>query len=369
MKRRGPAVAERGGPDGDAGPVLDLARRPRTPPRRSRPAGRGPATSCTASSVASGAARCAPETNRTARSQARPPAHRAPPRPPPRAPRAGQAGSDRPVPMRTGMVGDDTAARMPSRPSAPIVALFGPTGVGKTAVAVALADRLRSRGEEPVAVSADALQVYRGAGGAHGRRRRARSAPALEHRLVGILPVTETFSAGALRAGRARRDRRAARRGAPPARRRRHRPLPACRAGGARPAPAAAARRARALARRARGRGPGALHGASPGRARGRRADRADGRPAARPCARAARRGRGAAGRAPSCGRPRRGTHAAGGSGDGPRGARPAIDARVDAMVAAGRSRRSAAPTRPAPRRPPARRSASTSCCGATSRR
>ena len=43
-----------------------------------------------------------------------------------------------------------------------IIALFGPTGVGKTAVAVALAALLRARGEDPVAVSADALQVYAG---------------------------------------------------------------------------------------------------------------------------------------------------------------------------------------------------------------
>src|SRR4051794_1097740 len=43
-----------------------------------------------------------------------------------------------------------------------ILALFGPTGVGKTALALAVADRLRQRGERPVAVSADALQVYRG---------------------------------------------------------------------------------------------------------------------------------------------------------------------------------------------------------------
>lgn len=76
-----------------------------------------------------------------------------------------------------------------------IVALFGPTGVGKTAIAIALAERLRARGEDPVAVSADALQVYRGlevltgAAGAAEQRR-------LEHRLVGILPVTATFSAG-----------------------------------------------------------------------------------------------------------------------------------------------------------------------------
>ncbi len=77
-----------------------------------------------------------------------------------------------------------------------VVALFGPTGVGKTAVALALADRLRARGEEPVAVSADALQVYAGLEvltGAATAAERER----LEHRLLGILPVTETCSAGA----------------------------------------------------------------------------------------------------------------------------------------------------------------------------
>ena len=40
--------------------------------------------------------------------------------------------------------------------------MFGPTGVGKTAVAIELAELLRKRGEDPVAVSADALQIYRG---------------------------------------------------------------------------------------------------------------------------------------------------------------------------------------------------------------
>jgi tRNA dimethylallyltransferase len=43
-----------------------------------------------------------------------------------------------------------------------VIAVFGPTGVGKTAVAIALAERLRTRGEDPVAISADALQVYAG---------------------------------------------------------------------------------------------------------------------------------------------------------------------------------------------------------------
>ena len=76
-----------------------------------------------------------------------------------------------------------------------LLALFGPTGVGKTAVALALARRLRAAGREPVAVSADALQVYRGlqtlTGAAIAAEREV-----LEHRLVGIVPVTETFSAG-----------------------------------------------------------------------------------------------------------------------------------------------------------------------------
>ena len=76
-----------------------------------------------------------------------------------------------------------------------IIALFGPTGVGKTAVAVALARRLRARGEDPVAVSADALQVYMGLEtltGVASERERAE----LEHRLVAFVPLGETFSAG-----------------------------------------------------------------------------------------------------------------------------------------------------------------------------
>ena len=43
-----------------------------------------------------------------------------------------------------------------------MLALFGPTGVGKTDVAIALAQRIRARGGAPVAVAADALQVYAG---------------------------------------------------------------------------------------------------------------------------------------------------------------------------------------------------------------
>jgi tRNA dimethylallyltransferase len=80
-------------------------------------------------------------------------------------------------------------------PASEVIAVFGPTGVGKTAVATALGARLRARGEHPVAVSADALQVYTGLEtltGAAGATERAR----LEHRLLSFLPVDATFSAG-----------------------------------------------------------------------------------------------------------------------------------------------------------------------------
>jgi tRNA dimethylallyltransferase len=76
-----------------------------------------------------------------------------------------------------------------------VIALFGPTGVGKTAVAVALAEQLRARGEDPVAVSADALQVYAGLEILTGVAEPAQQA-ALEHRLVSFLPLDAGFSVG-----------------------------------------------------------------------------------------------------------------------------------------------------------------------------
>ena len=77
-----------------------------------------------------------------------------------------------------------------------IIALFGPTGVGKTDVALALAELLRARGEErPVAVSADALQVYEGLETLTGVASAAQQAE-LEHRLVSFLPLDATFSVG-----------------------------------------------------------------------------------------------------------------------------------------------------------------------------
>jgi tRNA dimethylallyltransferase len=81
-------------------------------------------------------------------------------------------------------------------PAVRVIAVFGPTGVGKTAVALALAERLRARGEDPVAVSADALQVYDALPILTGAATPSEQ-DRLEHRLVGFLPITETFSAGA----------------------------------------------------------------------------------------------------------------------------------------------------------------------------
>ena len=66
-------------------------------------------------------------------------------------------------------------------------------------MAIELAEALRERGEDPVAISADALQVYCGLEiltGAATSEEQER----LEHRLVSFVPVTETFSAGAFAA-------------------------------------------------------------------------------------------------------------------------------------------------------------------------
>ena len=76
-----------------------------------------------------------------------------------------------------------------------VLAIFGPTGVGKTGVAVELAKLLRERGEDPVAISCDALQVYEGLGALTGVAS-AEERGLLEHRLVGFVPVTEAFSVG-----------------------------------------------------------------------------------------------------------------------------------------------------------------------------
>jgi tRNA dimethylallyltransferase len=76
-----------------------------------------------------------------------------------------------------------------------VLAFFGPTAVGKTAVAIAVAERLRERGEDPVAVSCDSIQIYRGLellSGAASEDERER----LEHRLLSFVDASEEFSAG-----------------------------------------------------------------------------------------------------------------------------------------------------------------------------
>jgi tRNA dimethylallyltransferase len=76
-----------------------------------------------------------------------------------------------------------------------VIAIFGPTGVGKTGVAIALAEKLRARGEDPVAISCDALQVYEGLSVLTGVAS-AEEQSKLEHRLVGFVPLTQPFSVG-----------------------------------------------------------------------------------------------------------------------------------------------------------------------------
>jgi tRNA dimethylallyltransferase len=76
-----------------------------------------------------------------------------------------------------------------------VLALFGPTAVGKTGVAITVAQRLRERGEDPVAVNCDSIQVYRGLeilSGAADPQERER----LEHRLLSFVEPAEEFSAG-----------------------------------------------------------------------------------------------------------------------------------------------------------------------------
>jgi tRNA dimethylallyltransferase len=76
-----------------------------------------------------------------------------------------------------------------------IVAIFGPTAVGKTGVAIELASLLRERGEDPVAVNCDSIQVYRGLELLSGAADAA-DQDRLEHRLLSFVDPAEEFSAG-----------------------------------------------------------------------------------------------------------------------------------------------------------------------------
>jgi tRNA dimethylallyltransferase len=70
------------------------------------------------------------------------------------------------------------------RPAVEVLAVFGPTGSGKTAIAEALADELQTE-----VVSADAMQVYRGLSILTNQ-------PARPTRLVAIRSLTEEMSVG-----------------------------------------------------------------------------------------------------------------------------------------------------------------------------
>jgi tRNA dimethylallyltransferase len=80
-------------------------------------------------------------------------------------------------------------------PTPHVIAIFGPTGIGKTGVAIALAEQLRERGEDPVAVNCDALQVYEGLEVLTGAATPEEQGK-LEHRLLSFVPITADFSIG-----------------------------------------------------------------------------------------------------------------------------------------------------------------------------
>ena len=224
-------------------------------------------------------------------------------------------------------------------------------------------------GEDPVAVSADALQVYDGLEiltGAATPQEQQR----LEHRLVGFLPGRRAVQRRRLRAPRPRRDRRPARAGPAADRRRRHRPVPARRAGRARPPPARATRRSataavRSCRRTVRRRCTTSSQRRAPAAAAAHRAHRRQRIIRALELLDA---GHEPPARRSSCGPPTPATRRCSPALTMEREALyERIDARVDAMVAAGardeverRGRRRVAP-------PPARRSASRSCSTATS--
>jgi tRNA dimethylallyltransferase len=76
-----------------------------------------------------------------------------------------------------------------------VVAIFGPTGVGKTGVAIALAELLREREEDPVAINCDALQIYEGLKVLTGAAT-VEEQEKLEHKLLSFVPITSDFSIG-----------------------------------------------------------------------------------------------------------------------------------------------------------------------------
>ena len=76
-----------------------------------------------------------------------------------------------------------------------VFAVFGPTGVGKTEIAVELADLLTADGRRPTAISADAIAVYEGLD-VLAAKPTPEQQDRLEHRLLSCVPIDEEFSAG-----------------------------------------------------------------------------------------------------------------------------------------------------------------------------
>ncbi len=78
--------------------------------------------------------------------------------------------------------------------SAPaVLALFGPTSVGKSEVAVALSEQLAASGAGSVLIGADSMQLYEGlslVSGVASEKQRRRA----DHRLIGCVPIDVEFS-------------------------------------------------------------------------------------------------------------------------------------------------------------------------------
>lgn len=72
---------------------------------------------------------------------------------------------------------------------------MGPTSIGKTEIAVAAAKLLKSRGLQPIAISADAIQVYKGLEILSGARD-ALDQNDLVHELIGCVEISERFTVG-----------------------------------------------------------------------------------------------------------------------------------------------------------------------------
>jgi len=86
----------------------------------------------------------------------------------------------------------------------PLIALFGPTAIGKTGVAIEIGRLMRERGEDPVAINCDSIQVYEGLELISGAAS-AEDQAELEHRLLSFVPIDQEFSAGKFAAA-ARRE-------------------------------------------------------------------------------------------------------------------------------------------------------------------